>query len=507
MNDEMNNEKEQQEKKPAPSKKKVRKVPKKSGITVSSGKTKKKLVNSSLKQTDHTSEEELKKAEAAAAEEGNQKVQNKSARSVLENVRQIGRRLKADRQTENRPERDLTTSSHTAKRIDRERQKRRKERLEARKAEIAKQRIMIGGGVAAVLLLMVLLAACPGGNNSTGSVESTTADAQTAAENTEETLQEGYVSVSSQEVRHFSFRMLLADEMAVDDTIITVSQFRQILQQLYDSNYILVDFYSIAGIQEAEDGSITYTNTTLQIPEGKIPFVLSQRDLSYSLDRVGKGYPTRLILTEDGQLTDEYQTADGTITQGSYDVITILEEFIAEHPDFSHENARGVLGLTGYNGILGYRTSSYLALSAEEGNQYAVYGTFDVDAEREAAKPVVEALREKGWHFASYGNSYVSYGSEYELMVSDMEQWQTNVASLVDGINILMYPCETDIAAWSAYQEDNQKYQYLKSLGFDYYCIEEVMNPSWLQIRSGYVRQGMKEIDSYEYFTQLMAES
>lgn len=50
-----------------------------------------------------------------------------------------------------------------------------------------------------------------------------------------------------------------------------------------------------------------------------------------------------------------------------------VEAFIQEHPDFSNNGARGILGLTGYNGILGYRTDDSLATSTDNRNA-AKYG-------------------------------------------------------------------------------------------------------------------------------------
>lgn len=440
-----------------------------------------------------------------------------------ENKKKKRVRKKSSKSLNTKTERDYKTSSHSAQRRDRERQKIRKERLAARKAELQKKG-MITGAVVLVLLLVIILAACPGkkqkettkdGLNQATSAVSTT---DTTAGNTETTAQEGAenadeesvsaenAAISAADVRHFCFSTLLSDEMAGDNRVLTVSQFRQILQELYDSNYILVDFYSIAGVEEKEDGSSSFTEKKLDIPAGKIPFVLSQRDVSYSLDRIGKGYASKLLVGDGDQLFNEYQRADGAIMRGSYDVIPILEEFIAEHPDFAYENARGVIGLTGYNGILGYRTSENLGKTVEEGNPYGIYGSFDVKAEVEACKPVVETLKDKGWHFACYGYSYCSYGAEYDLVTADVDSWMNNVSDLIGGTDIMLFPCETDIGPWSEYKADNKKYQYLKDQGFNYYCIEEKNNPSWLQIRPDYVRQGIKEIDNIDDFQQLVGE-
>ena len=41
---------------------------------------------------------------------------------------------------------------------------------------------------------------------------------------------------------------------------------------------------------------------------------------------------------------------------GKYDLVPILDRFVEEHPDFSYRGAKAILALTGYNGVLGYRT-------------------------------------------------------------------------------------------------------------------------------------------------------
>lgn len=366
---------------------------------------------------------------------------------------------------------------------------------DARKAELFKKYLIAGGAVVIVLILILLLAGCP------GKKQKAEADSTAVAESE---ITENIVPAS--EIRHFSFGRLISDEMAGDGSVLTVSQFRQVLQELYDANYILVDVYRLAEIQKNEDGSSAFAEASLDLPPGKIPFVLSQRDVNYSLDRIGKGYASRMILDENNKITNEYLQADGNVITGAYDLVPILDEFIAEHPDFAYENARGVLGLTGYNGILGYRTSDILGKTMEEGNPFAVYGTFDVQSEIEACKPVIEALKNEGWHFACFGNNYCSYGAEYAMMTSDVDAWMENVSDLIGGTDLMLFPCDTDIGNWSEYQEDNPKYQYLKNLGFNYYFIETLDNPYWLQIRPGYVRQGIKEIENYNDFASIMGE-
>lgn len=37
-------------------------------------------------------------------------------------------------------------------------------------------------------------------------------------------------------------------------------------------------------------------------------------------------------------------------------MVPLIDRFVEEHPDFSYRGAKGIVALTGYNGILGYRT-------------------------------------------------------------------------------------------------------------------------------------------------------
>lgn len=314
------------------------------------------------------------------------------------------------------------------------------------------------------------------------------------------------VELSASEVRHFSFPILKAeaDAAAEGTSPLTADQFSRILEELYEKGYVLVDLYDLVEISSDETGNTSFQMGSIWLPEGKKPFVLSQRDVSYPFEKAENGYASGLVLDAAGRLTSEYVRAGGSTVTGNYDVVPCLNAFIEEHPDFCYRGARGTLGLTGYNGILGYRTSAYLG--SEEDNPYAAsYGVFDTAEEAEKCAAIVEALKKEGWNLASYGYDLVSYGSELSLVKPDAEQWQKDVASLTGGSDILIFPCETDIGSWSEYTEDNEKYVYLKEQGFRYFCIEAGDNLTWIQVRPDYVRQGIHEIDTYEEFQAVMS--
>ena len=183
-------------------------------------------------------------------------------------------------------------------------------------------------------------------------------------------------------VPNLSFNVLVADiERAMNNSnygnqfnrnYTTVGEFYDILNQLYDNGYILVSLYDLGEKSVAPDGTVTIKEGRLYLPEGKKPITLTQTGgnfFTYMVDgdgdgladKDGSGFPSRLVLDASGELTCEYIDADGNTLTGSYDFITILNDFIEAHPDFSYRGARATIAFTGYDGLLGYRTDAETA--------------------------------------------------------------------------------------------------------------------------------------------------
>ena len=76
------------------------------------------------------------------------------------------------------------------------------------------------------------------------------------------------------------------------------------------------------------------------LPKGKIPFVLSQDDVSYYHYMDGDGYASRLVLDENGEVKNEYIEDDGTVSVGNYDMVPLIDEFVKQHPDFSYHGEK-----------------------------------------------------------------------------------------------------------------------------------------------------------------------
>ncbi|HEU5114516.1 MAG TPA: hypothetical protein VFT82_01985 [Candidatus Paceibacterota bacterium] len=236
-------------------------------------------------------------------------------------------------------------------------------------------------------------------------------------------------------VRHIFFHSLIVyPEMAAKDSpraelyannMITVEEFKSVLQKLYDNGYALIDSRKLYEI----DPSGHVTRASIFMPAGKKPLVLSLDDLNY-YETMKNGGMARKLVFDKGVIKAETAAPDGSITNLlDGDAVPAIDSFIREHPDFSVEGARGIIGITGYDGILGYRTE----LSGAAGNQ-----------EKLAAKPVIEALKKEGWVFASHSfshdHSFMTGTVSTTTLAADISAWKSEVGSLVGPTDIYIGP-------------------------------------------------------------------
>ena len=106
----------------------------------------------------------------------------------------------------------------------------------------------------------------------------------------------------------------------------------------------------------------------------------------------------KLVIDEEGKIRNEYVQDDGSTVVGDYDVVPLIDRFVEEHPDFAYHGHKGIVALTGYNGILGYRTDiSYQTrpddLNDDKKAWLDAHPDFDLDIERAEAKKVADAMK------------------------------------------------------------------------------------------------------------------
>ena len=162
---------------------------------------------------------------------------------------------------------------------------------------------------------------------------------------------------------------------------------------------------------------------------------------------------------------------------GSYDLITVLDDYVKKHPDFSCNGAKGILGITGINGVLGYGTSS---------------------SDQTKAKALADALRKDGWILA--GNTYagISCGAETELLKEDAKKWTDSVLPVLGSADILLMPGCADIDIRKPYSKDNEKFSFLSQDGFRIFCAGSETRDQWSQTGDGFARLVFYEVHSME---------
>ena len=322
------------------------------------------------------------------------------------------------------------------------------------------------------------------------------------------------------EITHIFFHSLIVDPARAFDGdkeqngfnmyMVTVDEFNKILQNMYDRGYVLVSPYDIA-YEVSDEYGTRFEYGNIRLPEGKIPFLMSQDDVNYYgymigtgngkdekpvfADTNGDGFAHRIVIGEDGYPTCEYMDANGNITTGDYDLVPALESFIREHPDFSYHGARAILGVTGYEGVFGYRTKP--GYNVENGG---VMSMDEWNAEVDAAKAVAECLKEKGWLIASHSYGHPSYGKiEADRVALDSDKWEDTVQYIVGETDIILFPHGSDIHSWRPYTTENEKFNTLYEDGYRYFFNVD-SKVAWVQIGDTYFRASRRNIDGYRMY-------
>ena len=271
-------------------------------------------------------------------------------------------------------------------------------------------------------------------------------------------------------IPNLSFRTLMADlsKAAADPdrgsrylkNYITTGEFSAILDQLYANGYVLVSLYDFAVPVTNEDGSVGVNRTSIRLPEGKKPIILTQEGVNYysHTENCG-GFADSLAVNASGELTCRLGE-----TEGAFDLIPVLNDFLAQHPDFSYEGARATIALSGYEGLFG----------------------MDLD-QSEAIKAVADKLRAQGYDIACYTYADMEYADFGATGVQeDLDKWNAEIVPVLGSTDILVYPTGGDIKGQEAYS--GSKYDALHGYGFRYF-VGVSNGTQWGMTTGEYARQ------------------
>lgn len=334
------------------------------------------------------------------------------------------------------------------------------------------------------------------------------------------------VRVDISKVTHIFYHSLVVDPIRAfnpknpqakgnNEWMTTVSEFNKITQEMYDRGYVLVSIHDLYRYETDANGNKVMVEGDIYLPPDKKAFVLSLDDLCYYHSYDNQGYASKLVLDENGDVINEYYDAEGNLHYGLYDCVPLLDKFVREHPDASYRGAKGTVALTGYNGILGYRTDESYTLdnvnnpniNYDKRQWLKKHPDFKLEAERAAAKEVADVMKANGWNFASHTWGHLSVGEKsLSTLKRDNEKWQKNVASIVGETNVIIFAHGTDLGGWGNYSSTNEKFNYFHSQGFDIFCNVDSSSPYLTHFGKTYLRQGRRNLDGFRFHYNLIGQ-
>lgn len=282
-------------------------------------------------------------------------------------------------------------------------------------------------------------------------------------------------------VEHIFFHPLMAypelafdgDSMqqGFDNFMVTVGEFKRTMEAFHKASYILIDIRTLYTVNP--DGTVTQNK--LMLPEGKKPLVLSLDDYNFLKYMRQNGCVSGLALDKNNKVVTFTNKADGTVTYSDdNEVVPIMDKYILENPDFSFGGAKGVIGLNGYEGALGYPTDEL------DSPKYTENLT--------KARAVADKLKETGWSFACHSYSHYRPGKRtFGQMKYDTDKWIMEVGAVVGPTDVYIYPFGEQIP------KDDPKFQYMLQSGFKMFC--GVQQQPLLTNRTSFILQMRRNID------------
>ncbi len=269
---------------------------------------------------------------------------------------------------------------------------------------------------------------------------------------------------------------------------VTTAEFRKILQQLYDNGYVLVDFDSFVGSATDVNSNQQFQAISMWLPADKKPVMITETMVNYFAymidgngdglaDAQGDGFAHKLVLDASSNIKAEYINAEGKTMVGDYDLVPILESFIAQHPDFSYRGARAILAVTGHEGLFGYRCNTdYISNKSQDYYDQEVAG----------AKQIAQALQAKGYTIASYTYKNQNYANfNANNITADMAKWNQEVTSIIGPVDTFVFAQQGNLTDYTG-----TSFDVLYKSGFRYFIANATGTSSaTTTINQTYVRQ------------------
>ena len=156
------------------------------------------------------------------------------------------------------------------------------------------------------------------------------------------------------------------------------------------------------------------------------------------------------MLDPGGEVKVEVRDDRGTRVTDD-DIVPIVDQFVAAHPDFSAEGAKGVIALTGYEGLFGERINQL----DDPDHQGAVA----------RATAIANRLKATGWTLASHSYGHIDLNkASIGFVRADAEKWLAEATPIIGPTDVYIY------AYGAAPKPGSPKVDLLRDLGFTIQC-------------------------------------
>lgn len=240
--------------------------------------------------------------------------------------------------------------------------------------------------------------------------------------------------------------------MNYDYECINVTEFKNMLRELYANGYCLIDIHDT--FETDENGGVAFKET-LQVPVGRKPIIVTVDDVVYDYSKRNRGMVDFLDIDKNNNIVTGTYKDDGSVYYSDdNEFVPILEDFIKEHPDFSANGSRFTLAMTGFAGTFGYRTDADFGKNGG-----------DRDGEIAKAKKIADRLKEMGYTFAShsYGHGRMPDHS-YNTMKADLQAFRDEVEPVIGPVSVFVYPYGKLL------DPTDPKYKLAQSYDFKLFC-------------------------------------
>ena len=240
---------------------------------------------------------------------------------------------------------------------------------------------------------------------------------------------------------------------------ITADEFKLILEEVYKNGYVLIDIDYMYDFAYVGTKLTATVKKTIKVPAGKKPLILSVDNVAYPAGEHGLGRSDRLVV-KDGKLFTYTKLKDGSdFYSDDNEVFPILENFIAEHPDFSFSGAKCVVAPSAADGLFGWDTTA---------------GAKNREENIKQARIIANWFVENGYALACHSYYHGNFQTMSEQKIrEDIGLWNKEAYPIIGKTHVFIYP-------YGAFtQKNSRNSEVMSELGFAVFCATSMNGINW----------------------------